>query len=67
MGGSRKGAGRKPGPEEQLRRHRVTVFLTDEEMLKLTVAASRKDVPLGAAAYEIVARALRRQKLPPSP
>ena len=54
--------GRPPGPPEKVRRNRITTFLTDAEFAKLERLADRDDVALSAAAYEILARALRRQK-----
>ena len=60
-GGPRKGAGRTPGPQETVRRHRVTVTLTDGELAKLKRWADERDLPLGTVAYEVVERALRRR------
>ncbi len=50
------------GPPEKVRRNRVVITLTDAELAKLHRLAERKDLPLGTAAYEIVARALARQR-----
>jgi hypothetical protein len=48
----------KPG---EIRRNRVVVMLTDAEHSKLAALASKLDVPLGTAAHDLVARALRRR------
>ena len=61
-GGPRPGSGRPKGPEAEVRRNRVAIMLTDAELAKLHRLAERKDLPLGTAAYEIVARALGRQR-----
>ena len=63
-GGKRRGAGRPKGtgaPPETLRRHRVVVFLKDAELAVLEDVAARKQLAPGAAAYEILARSLRRR------
>ena len=60
-GGPRRGAGRRPGPAEAVRRNRVTFTLTDAELEKLCDLAEERDLPLGTAAYEIVERVLRRR------
>ena len=57
--GRPKGSG---GPPEKVRRNRVVITLTDAELAKLHRLADRKNLPLGTAAYEIVARALGRQR-----
>ncbi len=46
----------------EVRRNRVVVMLTDGEFSKLGEIAERRGLPLGTAAYEIVGRALARQK-----
>ena len=61
-GGPRKGAGRKPGPVETVRRNRVTFTLTNGELEALRALAEEQDLPLGTAAYRIVARTLRRRR-----
>jgi len=60
-GGPRKGAGRRPGPAESVRSNRVTFTLTDAELAKLRDIAAEEDLPVGTAAYAIVARVLRRR------
>lgn len=60
-GGPRRGAGRPKGDPEKHRRNRVTVLLTDAEMRTLEALAEERELPLGTAAYEIVARSLRRR------
>ena len=58
----RKKVGRPRMPLEEARRNRVVIMLTDAELAKLHRLAERKNLPLGTAAYEIVARALARQR-----
>ena len=60
-GGSRVGAGRKPGPRGLVRRHRVVVMLTDAELARLRRAARGEGVPLGALAYRVLAAWLNRR------
>lgn len=60
-GGPRKGAGRKSTVPGEVRRNRVTFTLTDAELVKLQALAAEKDLPTGTAAYEIVAKVLRRR------
>ncbi len=59
-GGRRRGAGRKPGPPEQVRRNPVRVMLTDAELRALEALASVRAVPVATAAYDLLARALKR-------
>ena len=63
-GGRRPGAGRPPGtgsgPSAQARINRVVVMLSNDELKILNRIAKGKRLPLGTAAYEIVARSLRR-------
>ena len=61
-GGPRLGAGRPKGPVAAVRRNRVVVMLTDDELLKLEGIAEKRGLPIGTAAYEIVGRALARRK-----
>ena len=61
-GGPRRGAGRKPGPVEQVRRNRVTTTFTDAELRKLEQMAKARDLPTGTMLYELVRRSLRRRK-----
>ena len=63
-GGKRPRAGRPKGsggPPELVRRNRVVVMLTDAELVTLEQVAEGADVPVATAAYEIVARSLRRR------
>ena len=60
-GGPRRGAGRKPTTGET-RRNRVVAFLTDAEFAALERIAHKRSLPIGTAAYEILARSLRRRK-----
>ncbi len=63
--GERKRRGRPPGtggPPELVRRHRIVVMLNDGELAKLERLADSMDAPLGTAAYELVARGLKRLK-----
>ncbi len=57
--GRPKGSG---GPPETVRRNRVVVMLTDGELAKLHRLAEAKDLPLGTAAYELLAGVLRRRR-----
>ena len=61
-GGPRRGSGRKPEVEGQVRRNRVVVMLTDTQLAKLQKLAHEKDLPLGTVAYEFVGRGLKRRK-----
>ena len=61
-GGPRKGSGRRPVVEGQVRRNRVVVMLTDDQLVKLEKLADQKDLPVGTVAYDFVARALKRRK-----
>ena len=64
-GGRRPGAGRPQGtggPPEKVRRNRVVVMLTDGEMDALRAVADEKGLPFGTAAYQVIARSLRRRK-----
>jgi hypothetical protein len=60
-GGPRKGAGR-PTLAEETRKNRVAIMLRDDELVALRRLAERDDVPLSTAAYELVARGLKRLK-----
>lgn len=53
--------GRPPGPPDTVRRNRVVVMLTDAEIAALRDLADSKGLPTGTAAYQIMARALRRR------
>ena len=63
-GGRRKGAGRPPGtgtgPSKDARINRVVAMLSNDELKTLERHAKRRNLPLGTAAYQIIARALRR-------
>lgn len=54
--------GRPAQPPELVRRHRVVIMLRDDELAKLERLADSMDSPLGTAAYELVARVLKRLK-----
>ena len=56
------GAGRPPGPVEDLRRNRIAFMVTDAELARLERLAKERKLPLGTVAYEIVERALRRRE-----
>ena len=66
VGGPRKGSGRPPGrgpgPSPDARRHRVTVLLSDAELAILRDLAEERDLPLGTAAYDLLAGCLKRRK-----
>ncbi len=63
-GGRRKGAGRPPGtgtgPSKHARINRVVAMLSNDELKTLQAHARRQKLPLGTAAYRIIAKALRR-------
>ena len=63
-GGRRPGAGRPPGtgkgPSPGARINRVVAMLSNDELKVLKRMAREKKLPLGTAAYEIIARALKR-------
>ncbi len=49
-------------PRDELRKHRVVVHLTDEEMQRLTTVANERDADLGAAARKLLSDALKRAR-----
>lgn len=63
-GGRRPGAGRPPGtgtgPSKDARINRVVAMLSNDELKKLKRHARKEKLPLGTAAYQIIARSLRR-------
>lgn len=63
-GGKRPGAGRPKGsgtgPSPGARINRVVAMLSNDELKVLKKIARRKKLPLGTAAYQIIARALKR-------
>lgn len=59
-GGPRVGAGRKPKPAHEKKRHAVTVNLTEAEHSELRSAAARE--PLGAYARRLILRHLARRR-----
>jgi len=63
-GGRRKGAGRPlgtgTGPSKHARIKRVVAMLSNDELKILQAHAKREKLPLGTAAYRIIAQALRR-------
>ncbi len=63
-GGRRRGAGRPKGsgtgPSPGARINRVVAMLSNDELKALKRLARRKKLPLGTAAYQIIARALKR-------
>ena len=64
-GGRRPGAGRPPGtgkgPSAGARINRVVAMLNNDELKALKRVARKRKLPVGTAAYEIIARALKRQ------
>ena len=64
LGGRRPGAGRPPGtgtgPSKDARINRVVAMLSNDELKTLQKHAKRRKLPLGTAAYQIIAKALRR-------
>ncbi len=63
-GGRRPGAGRPPGtgtgPSRDARINRVVAMVSNNELKILQKYAKSEKLPLGTAAYQIIARALRR-------
>jgi len=63
-GGKRPGAGRPKGsgkgPSPGARINRVVAMLSNDELKALKKIARQKKLPLGTAAYQIIARALKR-------
>ncbi len=63
-GGRRRGAGRPPGtgtgPSKHARINRVVAMLSNDELKILQAHARREKLPLGTAAYRLIAQALRR-------
>lgn len=63
-GGRRPGAGRPKGtgtgPSPDARINRVVAMLSNDELKALKRIARQKKLPLGTAAYQIIARALKR-------
>lgn len=59
MGGRPKGSG---APPELVRRNRVAVTLTDAELAQLQEIAEEQGEPISTAAYQILARTLRRRR-----
>jgi hypothetical protein len=63
-GGRRRGAGRPlgtgTGPAKHARINRVVAMLSNDELKILKAHAKREKLPLGTAAYRIIAQALRR-------
>ena len=64
-GGRRPGAGRPPGsgkgPSPGARINRVVAMLSNDELKTLKRIAKQKKLPLGTAAYQIIARTLKRE------
>ena len=59
-GGFRPGSGQKPGPPDKVRSERVVVMLTPPELKELKKLAIDWDLPLGTAAYKVLAKGLPR-------
>ncbi len=65
VGGARPGAGRPKGsggPPALVRRHVVSVMVADAELRALKKLARERGIPVSTAAYEIIARTLRRRR-----
>lgn len=64
-GGRRPGAGRPPGtgkgPSPGARINRVVAMLSNDELKALKKFARQQKLPLGTAAHQIIARALKRR------
>jgi len=61
-GGPRRGAGRKPELTDEVRRNRVVVLLTDDQLEALQRLAEEEFLPVGTVAYQLLARVLMRRK-----
>jgi len=61
-GGPRRGAGRSPQLTEEVRRNRVVVLLTDEQLETLQRLAEEATLPTGTLAYQLLARGLARRR-----
>lgn len=65
-GGRRPGAGRPKGsgtgPSPNARINRVVAMLSNDELKALKRIARKQKLPLGTAAYQIIARALKRSR-----
>lgn len=61
-GGPRLGSGRTRGPEENVRRNRIAIMLTDAELERLKGLAEQQRLPLGTVAYNFVAKGLKRAR-----
>lgn len=65
-GGRRPGAGRPPGtgtgPSKDARINRVVAMLSNDELKILQRYARQEKLPLGTAAYRIIAKALSRMR-----
>ncbi len=63
-GGRRRGAGRPTGtgtgPSKDARINRVVAMLSNDELKILKAHAKREKLPLGTAAYRIIAKTLKR-------
>jgi hypothetical protein len=63
-GGRRTGAGRPPGtgtgPSKNARINRVVAMLSNDELKTLQKYAKKEKLPLGTAAYRIIAKVLKR-------
>ena len=57
--GRPKGSGK---PVALVRRNRVSITLNDAELAALNRIARERDVPVSTAAYEILARTLKRRR-----
>ena len=60
--GGPRGGGRPRKSEEAVRRNRLVVMLTDQEIALLRRLAKERGLPVGTVGYQIVGRALRRRK-----
>ena len=60
--GGPRGGGRPRKPEQEVRRNRVVVMLTDQEFQTLRRLAKESKLPFGTVAYQIMGRSLRRRK-----
>lgn len=56
------GAGRKSGPQEDVRRNRVAAMFTDAELAQLNALAKERGIPVGTVLYQLAKRALSRKR-----
>jgi hypothetical protein len=58
----KRGPGRPPKPRDQVRKNRVVILLTDDELDVIEELAAEQASTRGSVAYAFVARGLRRYR-----